>query len=201
MTDFDELIAKGRFQLFYPTSKGDILVDYPELRKVPSFMALTPQQMIFVWWYAARWSPARELQEDKDRIAYAMRKAWPMTPSDILKHYPEREWGAKVDAAIRDMMSYEPLPRVMMKVTCQRIIGKIKRVTEIDEPKFQDFKDKTEFFRATEAYLRAMKTGIDMLDSLLPYTEKGAFGVVEVYDNEPEEGEDRERLTYQASEQ
>ncbi len=191
----DELIAKGYYQLFRPTGKADLLADYPELRGVASFAALSPPKMMFVWWYAARWSPAQVLRDDKDKVRYCVMKAWDRPPKDIMEKYVAHQWGAEVSEAIDDMRGFEPLPRVVMKATCMDLMDKVKGMLSMREPTKGDFPDVQDYYKAVGEYLKAVKQAVDLQNTLLPYTEHNAFGVTRMERSiEEEEGEIAEWL-------
>jgi hypothetical protein len=180
----DELMATQRYQLWNPNSKGDLLIEHPELRKVASFMSLTPRKMLFVWWYACKWSPAMKLVDDKDRIGYSLFRAYgKRVPKDIDETFHKHTWGEEVSQAIADMSGFEPGPRVMMKLMCQDIMDKVKSILSEPAPSNGDWSEAKEYFQA-------LKLGQDLLNGLLPYIEKNAFGItVSDKTEEEEEGE------------
>lgn len=190
-SEIDRLLATGRYSMFNPTSTGDLVLDYPELRKVESFSntKLKPRQMLFVWHYACRASRSQELVDDKDRIRYAVIKAWGKEfPQPIMDQYLSRQWGAEVEAAIRDMRGFEFGPRVRMKLQCAQVMERVEALLGQPAPPAK------EGWGARNEYFKAVAAGMALQRELLPYTEHNAFGISVVDEDEEEEGEVMDRL-------
>lgn len=184
-TAVDEMIATKRFQMFNPTSKGDLRMDYPELWKIESFAALNPKKMLFVWWYAARWSPTMNITDEKDRIAYSLYRAYgSKLPKDIEEPYLKKNWGDEIAKAIADMRGFEPMPRVIMKLTCMDLMDKVKRLLGQAAP--EEGENGIEWSDVKE-YFQAVKLGMEVQNNLLPFTEHSAFGITQVESTEEEE--------------
>lgn len=180
----DELLANERYQMFRPLSKADLRMDYPELWKIPSFAELNPKKMLFVWWYAARWSPTMMLVDDKERIAFSLYKTYgKKVPKDIEEAYLKHNWGDTLAQAIADMRGFEPMPRVILKLICADLMEKAKTLLGKPAPAGNEWGEAKEYFQA-------VKLGMDVLNNLLPYTEHNAFGITRAEDTEEdEEGE------------
>jgi hypothetical protein len=177
----DYLLATGRYSMFNPTSKGDLTLDYPELRKIPSFDALRPKHMLFVWHYACRASRASELHDDKDRMRYAVMRVWGRTPpKEIAETFMVGKWKKEIDDAIHDIRGFEVWPRLMMKLMCTQLVERVKRMLDAPVGELQGWDQKLEYFKAG-------KEGVALLQSIMPYTEHGVFGLSEVSDDQEEE--------------
>lgn len=184
MNKIDILLATGKFSLFHPTSKGDLLLEYKELRQMESFMALeNPKKMLFVWFYACKCSRARELHDEADRIQYAIHAAWKgRAPKEVTQEYPNRKWGTKVQAAIDDMRAYEPEPRILLKLMAMQTVEDVKKLFEDDVNTLQDWDQKQKF-------IKARREGLELVRQLIPLLEERALGVVEkTVEQEEEEG-------------
>lgn len=184
-TSIDALIATGRYSLWHPTSKGDLLLDYPDLRDVKEFMDVgNPSKMLFVWFYACKTSRARELHDDTLRIKYALRAAWgPKPPKDIQEAFVNKKWGAVMQKAIDQMRTYEPEPRMKMKLICSQNLERVKQMLESNKD------NKPSDWKETENYFSAIKQGVLLIQQLQPHTEFAALGVVEkTREQEEEEG-------------
>lgn len=187
----DLLIATGKYSLWHPTSKGDLLLDYPDLRDVVEFVSVNnPRKMLFIWFYACRTSRARELTDDAQRIKYAVLAAWGNDPPrDILDEFTKKKWGPVVQAAIDKMRSYEPEPRMKMKLIASQNMDRVKNILEsTDSEALTSWREKGDYFSA-------VKQSIALIQELQPLTEFAALGVVEkTREQEEEEGSIMERL-------
>jgi hypothetical protein len=167
----DEILISQQWAMFAPTTANDLLWDYPELQKVEPFkvLAIQPQKMLFVYFYGCKMSRAMDLIEDKERIRYALRMAWKdKVPQDIQRKYIDGKWGDDVQAAIDAMRAYEPEPRIVMKLMCLRMMGRLKRIMDKKEPsELKEVKD----------YLSAMSSAMALMKDLQPFMEHNAFGI------------------------
>ena len=178
----DALIASGKYSLYHPTSKGDLLLDYPELRKVKSFMDVSDaKKMLFVWFYANRCSRGvRELHDDKQRILYALRAAYgTRIPPEIQKSFLEHKWNKAVEAAIADMRALHPLPRMEAVLLAHKKMADVKKMLERPTSTTPNWEDDAKYFKS-------IKEGMDLMQNLQPLTEPAALGVVEKTDEQEE---------------
>ena len=174
--NLEEIIDSKPWAMFTPGTKADLLTEYPELRSVEAFMQLSgsPKKMLFVYYYGSKMSRGRELVSDEDRITFAIRMAWgAKPPKEIMETYPVRKWGKDVSAAIHAMAGYEPEPRIAMKLTCMKLIGRVKALLDIPPP--PDASD----YNMVSKYFSMLKDGMALMDTLTPMTEHAAFGVTE----------------------
>jgi hypothetical protein len=177
----DELIRKGSYAVFHPLSKLDLRFDHPELKDSKAMKLDNPRKSVFVWHYANKCSRARELHDDRQRIAYAMRMAWgTKVPPEIKETYPERRWGQAVQEAIDQMRRYEPEPRMIMKLLAVREMEKVQKMLEenAEIPKTGS---------ELEKYMKARQESFKLLDYLRPMTELLALGVTEITEEQEEE--------------
>lgn len=173
MTTVDELLATGRYSQWHPMSKGDLLLDYPELAKHPAMQMSNPRKLLFAWFYAHRCSRARELHDDKERIAYALGAAWgPRPPKEIRDLYMAKRWGEEVQRAIDAMRGMNPGGRIMQKLIASQQVEKVKKILDAEVDTLLTWAEKLE-------YIRAAKAGTELIADLLPLTEATALGVVE----------------------
>ena len=183
MTTVDELIAEGRFSMWHLMSKGDMMIDYPEMRKYPAFTAIKGAKLLFVWFYACRCSRAMELPNKKDRIKYAMRATWgDKIPKDVQETFPEERWGNAMHTAIDTMRAFQPGPRMMLKLVASQQIEKVKRLLDADIGDLAEWSEKLEFIKASKA-------GTELIASLQPLTEHTVLGIVEKTEEQETEEE------------
>lgn len=170
----DELLAQPHWMMFLPSTARDAMSQFPELNKEEAFQRLIgkPKQFLFVLHYANRMSRAMTLHDDRDRIKYALGLAYGKNvPKDIEKDYLNHKWGQDISAAINVMRNYDPMPRMLLKMTTIKVMQRVKRILDMPPPKGDDWEENDRFFRAT-------KTGMALLEELRPLTEPGAYGIV-----------------------
>lgn len=168
----EELIASGQFSWCHPTSKGDLLLDYPMLREQQVFMDLdSPRKLLFVWFYACKASRARELPDDKERIRYALMCAWGTKWPKEVNTFIDGRWGKEVQDAIAVMRDIEPGPYIMRRVMCARDIDRVRRMLAEEPMENLPPDEKLKFFKAVQG-------GYELLDQLLAKVQEGSSGVV-----------------------
>lgn len=190
VSEIEYLMMLRRYSTFWPKSKNDLLMDYPELRKVKSFADIdNPRKMLFVYFYACRISPiVRVFQEDSKRIEAAMKEAWgKRIPKEIKDAYMQRDFGDEIANAIEDMRAYIPEGRVRMKLLFMRALERVQELMDGDTSKLKDWDDIGKYFKA-------MENGTELLKKLLPLAEERALGVTEAEDEE-DDGEYMEIFT------
>lgn len=166
-------VASGRYSLFHPGNKANLLSDFPELRKIASFMELdSPKKLLFVWYYACKASPAREILDESERIRYALRKAWgDRVPKEIEEPYTRKGWGTEVGSAIADMAAYEPELRIRLKAVCKQHIEILENLIT-QRPKDGEY-DKM------QDYLKMVQVSLATVQQFMPLAEGKALGVTE----------------------
>lgn len=167
-----------KYSLFMPTDKGDLMLDYPELRSVPSFKPLQskPKDMLFVWYYACKASPGIDLH-GVDRITFAVKAAFgERVAKDLLTRYQNKQWSSEVDAAIADMRRYEPSVRIQNKIHATRLLRNLNFISsidfELDPPVGWDDKRKA---------IAAIKEAAELIPVIQKLVE-GDLGVVDITD-------------------
>ena len=177
----EQAVASGRYSLFQPSNKGNLLSDFPELRKVQSFMDIdNPRKMLFVWYYACKVSPARDILDDTDRIKFAMAKAWDgRVPKEIEGPYLKRAWGDEIAQAIADMSAYEPELRIRLKITCAQHIEILEGLIS-QKPKDGEWGNMLEYLKVVQQSLATVK-------EFMPLAEGKALGVTAVTDAEQDD--------------
>ena len=184
------LMMKRKYSIFWPTSKTDLLLQYPALKKDESFIRLKPRQMLFVWFFANRTSPlVQNVPDETIRIKYALGEAYhpKPVPDDILKAYSNHKWGGEVAQAINSMRAFMPDARIRLRLLLESNIDRVQMLLEGDVSNLTTWKQRAEFFNAVEA-------GNRLIAEMLPLVEKDALGVVDITgEKEWGEGEARAR--------
>lgn len=134
----DDLLATRRYSMFFPGTRNDLLLEYPELRGIPSIRKAgdKPKDLLFVWYYACKASPAMELVDDKARIEFALKAVWgDPVPKDVHARFISHKWGEEVSAAIDDMRRFELGPRVRAKLLLERALDNMTAL--VDKSKYE----------------------------------------------------------------
>jgi len=66
----------SEYSIFRPDSKRRIQQDYPEISLRPVFQKLSPDEMIFVWYYACEASPYFDIDSDRERTEKSLKAAF-----------------------------------------------------------------------------------------------------------------------------
>lgn len=194
MESVDFLMATRLYNMFWPKNREDLLITYPELRKFKELQAVSDntRKLLFVYFFACKWSPAQFLQSEAERIELSLRAAWGnQIPKEIDAPYRNKAWGPVMQAAITRMRAFEPEVHVRMKLIFKRSMERVTRLLEADDSNTpKSWKEKREFFDA-------LKVGLSILHDHQKYIEEGAFGVTDVTDDQFDdfgEGEVMEEL-------
>lgn len=172
------LMMKRRYSLFWPKGRADLLLDYPDLRRVQAFMKLDePRKMLFVWFYACRISPIVEnIPDDAGRIRESIKEAWRGKASpELIEKYTKKGWGPEVGAAIIAMRAYMADARIRLRLLLESNISRVQTLLEGDVKGLVTWRQRREFFEAVTA-------GTDLIGKMLPMVEEDALGVVDITD-------------------
>lgn len=170
----EDLSRYNRYALFQPRNKRNMLSDYPELKNLKEFTDLeNPKKMVFVWYYACKVSPARDLHDDKERIRYAVSRAWNnRPPAGLLDEYLAHRWGVDVDDAIARMASYEPELRIRLKLACARHLQDFEKLVT-EKPENTNFANMPD-------YIKIVKSSLELIQQMIPIAEGKAIGVTDI---------------------
>lgn len=192
-TQLEILLATSQYNMFWPKNREDLLITHPELRKYKELIAISDnsRRLLFVYFFACKWSPAQVLQSEAERLDLALRAAWGRhIPKEIDEPYRNKQWGAQMQLAINVMRSFEPDVRTRMRLIFRRSVENVTKLLEQDADSVKTWDEKLKYFKALEA-------GMDILHKNQRYIEEGAFGITEVTDEQFdsfEEGEVMEDL-------
>lgn len=192
-TALDILLATSHVNMFWPKNREDLLITHPELRKYKELQNVSgnPRQLLFVYFFACKWSPGQVLQSEADRITLALKAAWGRhIPKEIDEPYRNKQWGAQMQLAINVMRSFEPDVRTRMRLIFRRSVENVTRLMEENADTVKTWDEKLKYFKTLEA-------GMDILHKNQRYIEEGSFGITEATDDQFdsfEEGEVMEEL-------
>lgn len=182
----DEALALRRYSMFFPGTRNDLLLEYPELRKVPEIAKLNdrPKWLLFVWYYACKASPVMDLIDDKARIELAVRAAFgDPAPKDIMAQCVSHKWDADVAEALVVMGRFELGVRTRNRLLVERVQKNIQAMLDKD-PKWLLLQD----IDIQKQYVDMASKAMPMLKGLQE-TAEGGYGVKETEEKELKPGE------------
>lgn len=118
------LLATRRYSMFMPGSRDDLLLEYPELQDIPSMNALRgkPKELLFVWYYACKASPAMELTSHGERVEFATNAVYRgKPPLEVVQRYKDKRWSPEIARAIPDMQAFELGVRVKNRLILEKM--------------------------------------------------------------------------------
>lgn len=110
--------------MFMPGSRDDLLLEYPELQDIPSMNALRgkPKELLFVWYYACKASPAMELNSHGERVEFALQAVYKgKAPEEVVLRYKDKRWSPEIGRAIPDMQAFELGVRVKNRLLLEKM--------------------------------------------------------------------------------
>lgn len=182
----ESMLATRRYSMFFPGSRNDLLLEYPDLRSIPSIKKVgdKPKELLFVWYYACKASPAMALVDDRSRIEFALKAVWgDPVPADVHSRFINHKWGETVSMAIDDMRKFELGPRVMSKLIVERTIRNIAKLLDVDADSIA-----SNDWDTKKAYMDVAVKGTQALMGLQAKAD-GDFGVREVGEADLRPGE------------
>ena len=175
--EIQSLIIKSRCSMFHPTSRMDLLLDWPELRQVPAFMALKgrPKDMLFVYFFASKTSYARQLVDRRKRIQFAIDAAYEGKLDKKTKEaWLNEKWPDDIRAAIADMSLFEPTVRIKNKVYAERLLRNVEFIARTD---FSEPGQAPIDWQEKQQALKAIREAAEMIPVIQKLAE-GDFGIV-----------------------
>lgn len=170
------LLLESKCSMFHPSSRMDLLLDWPELREVQSFMALKgrPKEMLFVWFLASKTSYAKKLVDKRKRIQFALDAAYEGKIDKKTKEaYLNEQWTDEIGMAIADMGRFEPSVRAKNKVHAERLLRNVEWIARTDFSEGNAPVDWDEKQRA----LKAIREAAELIPVIQKLAE-GDFGIV-----------------------
>ncbi len=147
--------------------------EYKELDDHQEFKSLTSQDLVFVWWFACRCSPAAELPEEK-RVLVACDKAF--TKSKQQAEARKAEYGTlsfpdPIKAAIKVMERFDPGGRISAMADELHLLSQMQHIMRKDISG-ADMAEVTE-------WMKAVASARKIRDEILTRIERGGMGVEE----------------------
>jgi hypothetical protein len=170
----DAVLAECEYSLFTATDRNNLLDDYPELREYPEFMELRnkPKDMLWVWHFACRSSPLKELHTERERVTAAVKIVWPNAEEqelfDLIHRFMNRE--KEIQDAVMVMRNFRPEGRFVRHVACEQMIKMARAVMDEDPRKVKDIVDPSK----KKAFLEAMSVALDLIDQAVKMSESGS---------------------------
>jgi hypothetical protein len=169
----------SEYSIFKPKSKRGLFLDYPELRKVPAFTNLSPDEMLFVWYYACESSPFVDLTTERTRIEeslnISMLRGGKKMSKDQKDRLLEGEFSAKVTTAIDHMQKYRVGPRIRAKMMVEKGFENLEKILNIDASNNSLFlnKEGEVDFAKKKSYVDTMAKATDILPKVIEQLEGG----------------------------
>lgn len=165
----------SRYALYWPTDRGDLLAQFPELRKIPAIqnLAAKPKELLFVWFYACKSSPAVKLHGEKARLNLALRAVHgDPIPEPYASKHANGIFPPEVAEAITAMRKFEPGANVRMRLLYERMMENSIKLVDIDVEtlKVKDWTEQKNYLMAVEksmAIVAMAKTGIEGLQGIV----------------------------------
>jgi hypothetical protein len=186
----------SEYSIFRPDSKRRILQDYPELALKKVFQKLSPDELIFVWYYACEASPYFDVDSDRERTEKCLKEAFSrpgggyIISKAIVEDYFSGKFPLKIKEANSEMIKYRIGPRVRALQILEKGISKIEAILDVDADDDKQFKSKdgTVDFAKKKAYVDTFRSAMDSMSDRIEQMEQ-RFSVVEVKNEESIEGE------------
>lgn len=188
----------SEYSIFRPDSKRRIQQDYPEISLRPVFQKISPDEMIFVWYYACEASPYFDIDSDRERTEKSLKAAFSRPgggysiPKTVVQDFLSGKFPLKIKEANSEMIKYRVGPRVRGLQMLEKGISKIEAILDIDPSDETQFlnKDGSVDFSKKKAYVDTFRSAMDSMPDLINQMEQ-RFSVVEIKNEESIEGEGR----------
>jgi hypothetical protein len=188
----------SEYSIFRPDSKRRIQQDYPEIVSKPVFKNLSPDELIFVWYFSCEASPYFDIDAERERTEKCLKAAFPRKgggysiPKNVVQDYLSGKFPLKIKEANAEMIKYRIGPRVRGLQMLEKGISKIEAILDIDPNDETQFlnKDGSVDFSKKKAYVDTFRSAMDSMPNLIEQMEQ-RFSVVEVKNEESIEGEGR----------
>jgi len=171
MLNIQSLINHRREASLFCPKRGknqDLLRLYPELTKVKEFKKLSPDEVLFAWYYAIYFGKAQSgvrLESSMDFAFYG--KLSPEQEAD----YRNLKFSEEVAGAINKFQTYNLDIRTETKFMDQAMLQNWKRITMIDVMSLEDWDEK-------KKYVDVSRTIMNEIPALVARIEEG-YGVRE----------------------
>lgn len=186
--DLKWMLATRRYSMFMPGNREDLLVEYPELQDIPSFNALKgkPKELLFVWYYACKASPAMELNSHGERVEFALESVYKgKPPAEVIQRYKDKRWSPEIARAIPDMQGFELGVRVKQRLMVEFTLNNLLKIINVNVDELLTMEEKKEYADFAE---KAMKVIANITQKA-----EGNYGVKEIAIEDESPGAVRER--------
>ena len=175
------------YSIFMPDSSRRILLDYPELAKNKSFKRLSPEDVMFVWYFACEASPFFDIKSDRKKVQHAIDNAYSrkgggyLIPKNSVEDYLSGKFPEKIKNAIFEMTKFRVGPRVRALQVLEKGFAKLESILDVDPDSDKGFegKDGTIDFAKKKAYVDTFKTAMEAMPKIIEQMEQ-RYSVVEI---------------------
>lgn len=190
----DQLLAGHQYYIFAPSKKMNLLADYPELLKYEVFGRLSQRQLIYVWCYECKGSPAiiRGLSDsDRKRFAFGMAYEGAEKTEEALAVLKGR-YDENMRLAIKEMSRFELGPRVKARLLAEISLSNISAALGADNSTILG----SPLMKPSDkkAILEMIDKGADIIEKLNRVFEGGSYGAVRADEWDFKEGEIQELI-------
>jgi hypothetical protein len=172
----------SEYSIFKPKSSRGMFLDYPGLRKIGAFSNLSPDEMLFVWYYGCESSPCVNLEPERTRIEESLNNSMLRDGKRMSKEQKDRllqgEFSAKITLAIEYMQKFKVGPRIRAKMMVEKGFENLEKILDIDAGNSANFlnKDGEIDFTKKKAYVDTLAKATDILPKVIDQLE-GGFNV------------------------
>ena len=132
MTEDDEFIELEAVYIFKP-GDAEMQQQYPELKAEKAFKTLTNSQLMFVWYYANKTSPFRDLPDHKKINQAWMSSGFDAGNKNHLKLKHMNKWPDHIEKAMEKMAEYNPDLRFQANIATANIFNNMKLLIATNE--------------------------------------------------------------------
>ncbi len=132
MTDEEEFFEVEAVYIFKP-GETDMKQQYPELKSEAAFKKLTNPQLMFVWYWANKTSPFRQLADHKKTHQAWMASGFDNENKNHLKLKHQNQWPDYIETAMEKMAEYNPELRFQANMATANIFNNMKLLIATNE--------------------------------------------------------------------
>jgi len=168
-----------QFLIFFPNSKRQLSLDYPELYENEDFRKLNRNEQLFVWYYACKASPYHDLDDIDERLNLCIFASFgSKIDKNIKAKYMAEKFPEKIQKGLDFMSKFEPSLRIRAKILTDKMLINIEKLIDVDVDDADEFKNKDGEmdWSKKKAYIDSCEKATKMLPELIRQAEE-SYGV------------------------